>query len=395
MFGTHKKLKAWNAAGLITTDQLSAITIHEKNRQAGRLGRNIVGVALFAIIIGILSLVAANWLAIPGSVKITVHLLLNLGLAATIWMAHARGKEIVREGALLVLGGLTLTLIALIGQVFQLGGSLSGALLVWQLAILPAFILFGQTRLTVLPGLLSLIGSVTLIMFEALEGLPDFWQVFYIVMLGVLMPLCLIADGYVKMFRRLRPVWCETSQRVGFVLLTLTASFASLFWYEDRGKEMFRDIAAAGLSVQQGYLILMAVFVVALVGMFVHSVVYKRNAEDPRFYQLTWFYTLASVVMMGLPILFPDLQSDFIGMLAFVLYWGFIAWYAQTTGAMRLLSLAIFLLALRVWIIYLEAFGGLMSTGFGLISGGVLMLVMMYGARKVNTRLTGKGTAHV
>lgn len=395
MFGTHKKLKAWNAAGLITVDQLAAISLHEKNRQAGRLGRNIVGVALFAIIIGILSLVAANWLAIPGSVKIIVHLLLNMGLAATIWVAHAQGKEIVREGALLVLGGLTLTLIALIGQVFQLGGSLSGALLVWQLAILPAFILFGQTRLTVLPGILALVGSVPVIMVDLLEGFPEFWLVFYSVMLGVLMPLCLIADGHVRMFRRLRPVWCETSQRIGFILLTLSASFASLFWYEERGNEIFSDVAAAGLNVQQAYLTLMAVFVTALVGMFVHSVMYKRNAENPKFYQLTWFYTLASVVMMGLPILLPDLESDFIGMLTFVLYWGFIAWYAQTTGAMRLMSLAIFLLALRVWIIYLEAFGGLMSTGFGLISGGVLMLVMIYGARKVNTRLTGKGTAHV
>lgn len=393
MFGVHRKLKAWNAAGLITGDQLSAIAAHEKNRQAGRLGRSITGIALFAIIVGVLSLIAANWLAIPGGVKIGVHLVLNIALAATVWTAHARGKVMLREGALLVLGGLTLTLIALIGQVFQLGGSLSGALLVWQLAILPAFVLFGQTRLSVIPGILSLVGSVPLIMLDLLEGFPDFWVAFYVIMLGVLGPLCLIADGHVEMFRRLRPVWCETSQRVGFILLTVAASFASLFWYEDRGDEFFRELA--GLSVPQAHLILLSVFVVALVGMFVHSVIYKHRAADSKFYQMTWFYTLAGVVMMGLPVLFPDVKSDVIGMLTFVLYWGFIAWYAQTTGAMRLLSLAIFLLALRVWIIYLEAFGGLMSTGFGLISGGVLMLVMIYGARKVNTRLTGKGVPHV
>jgi hypothetical protein len=53
----------------------------------------------------------------------------------------------------------------------------------------------------------------------------------------------------------------------------------------------------------------------------------------------------------------------------------------------RLLSLAITVLAIRIWVIYLEAFGGLAMTGLGLIFGGVFMLAMIYGARRLNRRL--------
>ena len=395
MFGTHKKLKAWQEAGLLSEAQLDAISAHEKLRHQGRFGRGMVGLALFAIIVGVLSVIAANWLLIPGGVKIALHLALNILLAATVWEADRRGKEMVREGALLVLGGLTLTLIALTGQVYQLGGSWSGALLLWQLAILPAFFIFGRTRLTVLPALLALVGSVPLIMADYLEPLPEFFVSFYIVMLGTFLPLCLIADGQMKIVRDLRPVWAATSQRVGFVLLTLIASLSGRVWYSGLSETMFRDVSGTGLNPIQAHLRMGAIFVVAALCVGLYRLFSRRRGLASRFYDLTALYVLAGIAMIGLPVIFPGAQYDLFAMVSFLAYWGFIAWYANETGAMRLLSLAIFLLALRIWIIYLEAFGSLLSTGFMLISGGILMLGMIYAARKLNRRLTGREKGHV
>lgn len=384
MFGTHRKLQIWREAGLLTAAQEAAITAHERQHHQGRLGRGLIGVALFAMIVGVLSMIAANWLLIPGGVKIAAHLAVNIALALTIWWSERHGRTMLGEGCLLVLGGLTLTLIALIGQVYQLGGAMSGAILLWQLAILPAFFLLGRTRLTILPAIIALVVSVPLIMVDYLQTLPQYWATFFVLMLGVFLPLCLIADGHVRLIRQLRPVWAAVSQRVGFILLTLTASLASVAWYGDRSPIVSWNLEETGLGRVEAHFILCAVFIVAALCVIFHRVVYRVHAAEPRLYDLSALYVMASVAMIALPVIFMTPEASLLAMLSFIAYWLCIAFYASETGAMRLLSLAIFILALRVWVIYLEAFNGLMSTGLGLISGGAVMLVMIYAARRVN-----------
>lgn len=395
MFGIHKKLHAWQQAGLISADQATAITTHEKSRNQGRFGRGMTGLALFAIIVGILSIVAANWAYIPPGVKLSAHLLLNAGLCVALWRAFIAGRDSVREGLVLVLAGVTLTLIALIGQVFQLGGSYGGALLLWLLAIAPMMLFFGQTRLSVIPGMLAFIGALPVIMIDYLGDFPDFWIGFYVLLIVVLVPLGMIADGHMRCLRKLRPVWAGTAQRFGFAILTLMASTWNICWYESRYTQFQTILAELNMTYMQGYMIYLAVFALAALALGVHWWLYVRTEPDRRFYTLTWGYAAISVAMMALPILLPAIESQILAAVLFIAYWGFIGWYAQQTGAMRLLSLSIFVIAMRIYIIYLEAFGGLMSGGFGLISGGVIMLAMLYGARKLNTRLTGKGGSNV
>jgi hypothetical protein len=115
--------------------------------------------------------------------------------------------------------------------------------------------------------------------------------------------------------------------------------------------------------------------------------VFRQRAADPQFYTQTWGLTFLSIVMIGLPVMFPNGHSDLLAMASFLGYWGYVGWYAHATGAMRLLSLAITVLAIRLWVIYLEAFGGLALTGIGLIFSGVFMLAMIYGARRLSKKL--------
>jgi hypothetical protein len=59
----------------------------------------------------------------------------------------------------------------------------------------------------------------------------------------------------------------------------------------------------------------------------------------------------------------------------------------------RLVSLAVFVIAIRIFVAYVELFGTLFTTGIGLIVSGLVMLGLIHAARKVNTRLT-KGVSH-
>lgn len=387
MFGIHKKLRGWAAAGLISPEQQAAIAAFEKSRQQGRFGRGITGVALFAIIIGILSLIAANWVSIPPSFKIFVHLALNIALAAVVWWAQARGRDALREGALLVLGGLTLTFIALVGQVYQLGGSYAGALLLWQMAILPAFLIYGRTRMTALPGVLAFTGCVPVILMEVTGHFDDFWSMFTGVAVLTALPLIYIAAGVIERLRAARPVWCDSAMRVGFFILVLSSSLASLLWYEDRTEEFHNIFDRARMTVLPALSILSMPTMVAVIALFGHWACFRNRFSDPQFYARAWGVVLASVLMMGIPMLIPNGSSSLLAMGSFLVYWAYLGWYAHATGAVRLLSLAITVLAIRIWVIYLEAFGGLAMTGLGLIFGGVFMLAMIYGARRLNSRL--------
>ncbi|HEY5960718.1 MAG TPA: DUF2157 domain-containing protein, partial [Polyangiaceae bacterium] len=131
------RLKRWTEAGLIESRQAQRILEFEQGRDRPMLLYAVAGLGGLAIAIGIVSIVAANWDAIPGRVKIGIDLaaLLTFGIA----FAHGSNKwpSWLRETALLVLYGLTLGSIALVGQVYQLGGSTRDALSVWSLLSAP------------------------------------------------------------------------------------------------------------------------------------------------------------------------------------------------------------------------------------------------------------------
>ena len=51
------------------------------------------------------------------------------------------------------------------------------------------------------------------------------------------------------------------------------------------------------------------------------------------------------------------------------------------------MSLSILVIALRLFIVYLEVFGSLLQTGFGLIFSGVLLLALLHVARTLSRKV--------
>ena len=135
MSGNARRVRRWEKAGIISGDQGSAILAFERDKQGKRFIRNLVGLALLAIALGVLSIVAANWAEIPGGVKIGAHFMLNIAAAAIMYGAARQNNPVWREGATFLFFALNLTMIALIGQVFQLDGNSAKPLHKWSCGV--------------------------------------------------------------------------------------------------------------------------------------------------------------------------------------------------------------------------------------------------------------------
>ncbi len=375
----HKKLKEWVSAGLMSAEQAESIHAYEEARKSGRFGRGLIGLSLFAILIGVLSIIAANWNEISGNVKIGIHVLLNLGIGFIALQAHKKGNDLWREGAALAFMGLTFTLIVLVGQVFQMTGTPADAALFWLLITLPFFLLLGRGHMTAVPWMLAFLATVWMVLLENVESLPQEQQSLLVLGIGAFLPLALMADGAIESLKTLRPALCDVALRAGLFLSALGASVSLAFWPAD-------DLYRYGNTVlnQTNGLIVLGLGMAAIAA---HAFVYGFYKNDPAM-KGGALLALAGLAGMIVPTIVPLGNAEILPALAFIGYWVFVGWLAQGMHKMRLVSLAITIIAVRIFIIYVELFGSLMTTGFGLISGGVVMLALIYGARRLNKRIT-------
>lgn len=375
----HKKLREWVSAGLMSAEQADSIHAYEEARKSGRFGRGLTGLSLFAILIGMLSIIAANWNEISGDVKIGVHVLLNACVGFIALQSYKKGRDLWREGAALVFMGLTFTLIILIGQVFQMTGTVAGAMLFWLLITLPFFLLMGRGHMTAVPWMLAFLATVWMVLFENIESLPEGQQSLLVLGIGALLPLALMADGAIGRLRAWRPALCDVALRAGLFLSALGASVSLAFWPAD---DLYRYNHT--VLTQTNGLIVLGLGMAAIAA---HAFVYGFYKNDPAMKGGAMF-ALAGLVGMIVPAILPLGHAEILPALAFIAYWVFVGWLAQGMHKMRLVSLAITIIAIRIFIIYVELFGSLMTTGFGLISGGLVMLVLIYAARRLNKRIT-------
>ncbi len=377
----HKKLKEWTDAGLISIAQGDAIHAYEQGRRRGHFGRGLIGLSLFAILIGILSIIAANWYAIPGEVKIGVHVLLNLGIGALAFWADKNEKALWREGAVLAFLGLTFTLIILVGQVYQLDGSAADATIFWFLITLPFFVLLGgrgyMSSVAWTAGLLPTIGFVV---FDKLD-VPDAWLRLITFGLITLLPLAFMAKGASAHFQRWREALADVFLKGGIFFAAVNATVLLTMWQY------------ANKTYRENMLSLSDIIIVGTLGfggLALHAL-YHKFYRDNELLKNGAMFAAVSFGAVLLPVTFPAFGSEILSAISFIGYWIFIGWLAQTMGRMRIVSLAVSLIAIRIFWVYVELFGSLIDTGFGLIIGGLVMLSLIYAARRANTYFT-KGT---
>jgi uncharacterized membrane protein len=364
------KLQKWVDASLITSDQKSKIIAHEKEFSEQRWKYGVIYIGLCSILLGVALIIASNWQVIPWQMKLSVHFAVNTILASFIWIwRHNPARDHLREGAIFILWGLTLTLIALIGQVFQLGGETYIAMRIWFWLTTPMILLFAQNRFTMRLWALAFIIYIPYDMVASIIDITSNITIQQTVFLaaGIVVPLLAWNIGAHPRFAVNRPTIATTLRETSVALALFGASFASTAFYH---QTLYNN---AYVPVVYALGVIAARFVL-------HT---KNWSAQER-------ANIDLICICGLFICVPFFavtHGSVIALLHFLTLWLLAGWLWQETGHSHLVTFSIIVITLRIFIGFLEIFGTMLMSGLGFILIGALLLTLVEIARRVGRRL--------
>jgi hypothetical protein len=190
-----------------------------------------------------------------------------------------------------------------------------------------------------------------------------------------LIPFLMIGVGEWRALRTRWPAWPSLLATGGYALTAWVVSWAQLGWIGEFGYN-FHDYTThiypaffAGLAASGALLALR----------------YAKYLEAKPY--ITDVFMLVSVVAGFMPFLTPHPRWPVVGAGLFMAYWAMIGWTGLRLGYRGLLNTAVVIIALRLVIVYIELFGDLLSTGVGLIASGILLIALVWGARRLIRKL--------
>jgi uncharacterized membrane protein len=352
----EQRLKRWTEAGLLEPGQAQRILDYEQGRGRPMLIYAVAGLGGLAIAIGIVSIVAANWDDIPGRVKIGIDLTL-LAAGGVAVANSARWPSWVHDTLLLVLYGLTLASIALVGQVYQLGGSARMALGTWSVLTAPLMLL-GTTGLLAVVWALGVQTTIAVWMNWLGESPMDAegWA-----LTGAsLVPWLLLLVGDTAWLKRFRPTYASTFRTLGWAEIVLCASIGAHAFYDNAQREPWNALWLG------------AALAACLLALFWH-----RHREEPNLQPALWLLALC-LLTTYLPARLSPGDWDLVAALSFIGLWLLVALATHRTHRYWLMNLATAVVGGRILIVYFEVFGSLLDTGLGLVLGGLLTLLLVW-----------------
>lgn len=374
------KLEKWTKAGLISADQQTRILAFEHDKSGNTWTSGIGMIGLFSILTGIALIIASNWQEIPANVKLGTHVLINIILTTLVWKLRddaTRTKH--REIALFLLWGLTLTLIALIGQIFQLGGEAYEALRVWFWITAPMILLFSQSAYV---ARLWSIAFVLYAPYDLIWTAIDHKDISPALRAGALLtgltaiPMAAWFLSAWPRFAKTRENMADALRKTSIAVALLSASACALM-FQSPGE--FTEFI--NLYVSLGFILAVIAlrFVCRIKGIWNE----REQAE---------FDTLCLCSLFICASLLVLIKSSLFGMLYFILLWLVAGGIAQRANWHRLVSLSIIMVTIRIFIGFLELFGTMLMSGVGFIIGGLILLGLVKMAHILDKRLKGAAT---
>jgi uncharacterized membrane protein len=374
----ESKLVRWRDAGLIDEALRVKLAAFEEaqRRPIGLYTLGVLGGGTIAL--GLVSIVAANWDAIPAALKLACDLLLGALLATATYTSAQRAKPLLTETLVTVFYGFTLASLALVGQIYQLDTPTYQALLVWSLATLP-LVLLGSSRYLAalfLCGLAATHGLSLEALFEHVArsaAISEANERNLIASAAFASPLLYVPLARVRWLVQNRPEFSRTLTALAWTAVLLAGLGLQFVWYEPIGPD-------ATLSWS---LVLTALCGAALAGALPR--LYPEMPVPAR-------RTLAAILAFGwltlaLGTSFARGSVDFVGATLQVAWLGLFAWCSLQLGLPRVWNALTAAIALRVLVIYFEVFGSLLDTGVGLVTGGALTLVVAWFWRRKTQEL--------
>lgn len=351
------RLRRWVDAGLIDVDQAQRIRDYEGTRGRPLLVYAISGLGGLAIAIGLVAIVAANWDVIPPHFKLLADLFWIAVVGAAFVRFAERGPGWAREASILVLYGLVIASIALIGQVYQLGGEAHEAMGLWTL--------FSAVLMT--RGHSVLIATVWLLGIEATVAAwlvwigNGPWGADGYALAGVyLAPLGALAAGRSAWLRRVRPRFAVVFERLGWLELVLAGTAGTFAFYQDTCKERWFELWVG-------------LFVSGAITVWIWRGLPRGGVGNGA----RWLLGVC-LLLYHVPFAASPGGWDVVAALTFIGLWLLVAMVVHRAGMVRELNLATAIVGVRILVVYFEIFGSLLSTGVGLVTGGALTLALVW-----------------
>lgn len=372
------RLAEWQENDLISARQTRDIIAFEKLRVRDLFQTGLKFTALFAILLGVSLIVAANWDLFSVHIRLGAHIVLNIIVAVLIWRWHDKPhRRRHKEGAVYALSGLTLTLLALIGQSFHLQGDIGGLLMLWIALITGMVIMAGDhervTRMWLIGFGLALLSGIETVTDKMTEP----FVTFFILSLAALLPLAMWCDGHIRHLRRINTPFADTLSYGGFVGAVITGFGASFLYYQG-AYDIIRD---TGLDVGDFYMYLSVLAGITAIGFFAAR---RFFAAEPDLMVIA-----LCTVFLFMPFVFA-FESSIAAAIHFIALALCLGFFAYHDGHDRMVSLCLLAISLRLFIIFTELFGTMLMTGWGMIFAGVLLFGIVHVTRKLQHHLINR-----
>jgi len=388
----QQKLRQWQQAGLIEAPQVQAILNFEQQRARPYGFYALGGLGALAIGIGLLSLVAANWADISASTKLGLDLVLGLLLALGILRADARRSLFAREILLVILMGYVGASIGLVSQIYQLGGKVEHALLLWTVVTLPAM-LYLVTPLGTMVALLMVVMTWFANVAELIKTLlGSFPEIALAGTVAYVTTVALLALGSAQLVRQKRPALASSALRLGTLGLWQLSTVGQLAFYlhmRERDVSQVTYLCAASVVITAGVL-----WWVANRWLSRRTDPATASAATKREHETSSLLLGLVVVVMTLgcigPLVVVHDKLVLLPALWFLLLWSLIGYLAMRVRSFGLFRTATAMIAIRLLIVYFEVIGSLAASGLGMILGGALTLLAAWLWRKKTLEVGGR-----
>ncbi|QRM55382.1 DUF2157 domain-containing protein [Sinorhizobium sp. BG8] len=357
----ERDLKLWVKGGLLdgsTADRLLAE--YDARESSFSLGRVLMIIAALLVSAAALLLVAANWEAIPRTIRLG-------GIIALIWGAYLGGGWLAARGAprlsaaFLVAGTLFFGgAIALVGQMYHLSGDATQAMLTWFAGAVAAAALFRSGAVTAVAGFLAF--AVSGVDWGETLGPPSDLLVWLMPLLAVVVLLLARYTG---------------ASRARHLAYLQAVAWLFLLYMENDGRVTAFAIAAGGAIC----------YLLATLRISPLHAMARQAGSAPAFYSYL-------VLLGGLFVLHFENQTVggtlVLGIVTLAVAIGGIVLSGRDNGAVRYLAYAAF--AAETLYLASETVGSIIGTsGFFLVSGLVVALVAWMVLR-LERRFSGAAT---
>lgn len=369
----EKKLEEWQRAGLLDAATAERILAHEKGVARPVVLYAIGGLGGVTIGIGIISVVAANWDGIGYRTKLAVDLVLALALAAGVFLAEARRATLLREALVVVDYAFTLASLALLGQVYHLGTPDWVALCTWSALTVP-LLLLARTWFPAVIWVCGLMLTYTVSAQAWLDLRPWDAPADLALALSGVGPALLFAIGRAPWLVTKRPQTARVFYVVGWAFVLAAGALLPLSLYASTLYRTPGGVWGAALCLA----------LLALPAALFHLSV-PKPAKLARVGVLVMLAFIAVSLLVGLIMRHGELN-----LLGALVQLGFLGALGLTTaqlGMLRTFQLVTALIAARLLIVYFEVFGSMLDTGLGMITGGVLTLLLAWVWKRKSPRL--------